>query len=58
MYKLRIKFYLEDKTEDINLGYGISDNCERLLPRDKGDARIYGSFCNKDQIVRTSKDYS
>ena len=29
---------------------------EGLLPRGKGGARIYTGFCNKDQVVRTSKD--
>lgn len=51
-------FYLEDKTEDLSLGHSPSDSSERLLRRDKGGARIYKSFCNKDQVVRTSKDYS
>ena len=31
---------------------------ERQLQRGAGGARIYRSFCNKHQIVRTSKDFN
>ena len=42
-------FYLADKTEDVS--------SEGRLPRGKGGARIYRGFCNKGQVVGTSKDY-
>ena len=43
-------FYLVDETD-------ISENSETLLRRGKWGARIHRSFCNKDQVVGTSKDY-
>ena len=43
-------FYLVDKTDN-------SENSETLLRRGKGGARTHTSFCNKDQVVGTSKDY-
>lgn len=55
--KLRAK-----KPEDM----ANSNSSEKLLQRGKGggkqgagreEARIYRSFCNKHQIVKTSKDY-
>ena len=55
--KLRILFYLADKTEELSLGLSPSETSERLLQRGKGGARINRGFCNKDQVVRTSKDY-
>ena len=54
---LRIIFYSVDKTEDLSLGDSISDNSEKLLLGGDGGARIYRSFCNKDQVVKTSKYY-
>ena len=50
-------FYSVDKTEDLSPGHSISDSSEGLLQRAKGGARIYRNFCNKDQVVRTSRDY-
>ena len=35
----------------------ISENSEALLRRGKRGARTHMSFCNKDQVVGTSKDY-
>ena len=49
--------YSVDKTEDLSLEDSLGDRSERLLPRGKGGARTYRSFCNKDQVVGTSKDY-
>ena len=44
--------------EDFSPGYSISSNSEKLLPkRQMGSQEIYRSFCNKDQVVGTSKDY-
>ena len=56
-WKLRIMFYMVDKTEDLSPGCSLSDSSERLLWRGEGEVRIYRSFCNKDEIVKTSKDY-
>ena len=39
--KLRIMFYLADKTEDLSLGHSISDRSEGLVWRGQGGARIY-----------------
>ena len=50
------RFYTVDKTEDLSLRPSISDNTERLKEACRG-ARVYRSFWNKNQVVRTSKDY-
>ena len=43
-------------SEDLSLEGSLSDSSERLLRRGKGGA-VYMSFCNKNQAVRTAKDY-
>lgn len=55
--KLRIVFYLTDEIEDLSLGGNLSDCSERLFQRGKGRDRIHRSFCSKDYIVETPKDY-
>ena len=50
-------FYLVDKTKDLSLGHSLSASSEALLQRGNGRARMYGSFCNKNQVVGTSKYY-
>ena len=50
-------FYFVDKTEDLNLRHGLSDNSEGLLRRGKAGARMHRRFHHKDQVVGTSKDY-
>ena len=51
-WKLRIIFYSADKTEDRSLGHSLSDK----LRRGNGWwCWIYSDFCNKDQVVGTSK---
>ena len=35
----------------------LSNHSEGLLQRGKGGASIYRSFCNKNQVVGTSKYY-
>ena len=52
---LRVLFYSPDNTEDLSLEHSNSDNSESLLRRRKVGACICRSFCNKDQVVRTSK---
>ena len=47
--------FLADKPKDLSPGHGISDSSEGLLQMGKGGVEIYMSFCNKDQVVRTSK---
>ena len=49
--------YLADKTEVLSLGHSISDGSKGLVRSGKGGSRIYMGFCNKDQVVRTSKVY-
>ena len=46
-------FYLVDITEDTASQIALRG----LFQRGEGGARIYQSFCNKDQVVGTSKDY-
>ena len=50
-------FYLVDKTEDFSPEDSFSDRSVGPLQRGKGGATIYRGFCNKNQAVRTSKDY-
>ena len=44
-------------SEDLSPEDGLSDRSEGVLRRGKEGDRIYRSFCNKNQVVRTSKDY-
>ena len=46
-----------DKTEDLSLGYSFSKSSEKFFQGVKGEARIYRSFCNQDQVVGTSEDF-
>ena len=46
-----------DKNEVLSPGHSLPDNFKELFQRGKGGARIYRSFCNKDQVIRPSKDY-
>ena len=50
-------FYSVDKTEDVSPEDSLSDSSEGTAPKSKGGARMYRSFCNKNQGVRTSKHY-
>ena len=45
-------------TEYCSLGNSLSNSSEGLLQRGKEGAKIYRSFCNKNQAVGTSKDDS
>lgn len=49
-------FYFTGKTEDLSLGHSILEKSEGLLQQGK-EKRIYTSFYNKDQVVRSLKDY-
>ena len=52
--KLRGIFYSTDKTEDLSLGHSVS---ETLRDCSEGaETRTYRRFCNKDQVVETSKE--
>ena len=60
MHNLKVEnygFLFDGISEDLSLGSSFSDSSEGLLGRDEGGAGIYRSFCNKKQVVRTSKDY-
>lgn len=48
-------FYLADKTED--LSPDIVSQISRDCPRREGTGLDMQDFCNKDQVVRISKDY-
>ena len=48
-----VMFYLVDKTEALSPEHGISDNSERQFRKGKWGAKIYRSFCNKDQVDGT-----
>ena len=56
-WKLSIMIYLADKTEDLSPEDKPSGHSERLLQGGKTGASVYGRFCNKDQVVETSKGY-
>ena len=49
-------FYSMD-SEDLSPEDSLSGSSEGLLRRGKGGPWIYRSFYNKNQVVRTSKDY-
>lgn len=56
--EVKITFYLGDKTEDFSPRTGFSNSSEDLLQRIKwGVGEGIQEFCNKDQVVRSSKDY-
>ena len=59
MHHLKVENYvlLDGLAEDLSPGGSLSDSSEGPLLRGEGGARIYRSFCNKDRVVRTSKDY-
>ena len=44
-------------SEDLSPEDSLSDCSEGLLRRGQGGTRIYRGFCNKNQVVGTSKDY-
>ena len=47
-----------DKTEDFSPGHSFTNSSEDLLQRIKwGVGEGIQEFCNKDQVVRSSKDY-
>ena len=50
-------FYSLDFLRTSSLGGGLSDCSDRLLWRGKAGARVYRSFCDKDQVAGISKDY-
>ena len=44
-------------SEDSSQEDSLSDSSEGLFQKGRGGARVHRSFCNKNQIVGTSKDY-
>ena len=54
---MRVMFYLADKAENLSPECSFSDSSEGVVWRGKGRGRRYRSFCNKDQVVGTLKDY-
>ena len=59
IYKLKVENYVlfSGQTEDLSPGHSLSDSSEGMLQKGKGGAKVYTSFCNKDPVVRTLKDY-
>ena len=53
--KLRVMFYLVDKTEDVSLGHILSDSSERLLQRGKGGAGYIGVFTTTTRLLEHQK---
>ena len=53
---MRIIFYALDLLRMIAQD-SLSGSSERLFQRGKGRDRIHRSFCSKDYIVETQKDY-
>ena len=56
-HKLNTEDYVYELAKDLSPGCNLSKSFEGLPQRGKGWARIYRYFCNKSQVVRTSKDY-
>ena len=58
MHNIKVENYVlfGGLAEDLSPGDSLSAS-EGLFQRGNGEARIYRSFCNKKQVVRTSKDY-
>ena len=50
MYDLKTenRVFLEEHTEDLSPGGSLSYCSEGLFRRDKGGARIFRNFCNKN----------
>ena len=59
MHNLKVENYVlfSGQTEDLSLGYSLSESSGGLLGRGEGGTRMHRSFCNKEQVVRTSKDF-
>ena len=59
MHNLKVENYVLfcGLAEDLSPGDSLSDSSEGLLLRGKGGTRVYRSFCNKNQVVSTSKYY-
>ena len=58
MLKLSIMFYSVDKTEELSLGHSISDDsAEVICSKEAMEEPGYMSFCIKNQVVGTLKDY-
>ena len=56
--KLSIMFYSVDKTEELSLGHSISDDsAEAICSKEAMEEPGYVSFCIKNQVVGTLKDY-
>ena len=60
MHNLKVENYVlfGGLSEDSSPGGSLSYGSEGLFQRGKEGARTYRGFCNKNQVVRTSKDYS
>ena len=43
--------------DDLSPGYSLSGSSGGLFQRSQGAATIDRGFCNKNQVVQTSKDY-
>ena len=56
-FKVESYVLFSGQTDNSSLRHSVSGNSERLLQCGKGGARIYRSFCNKDQVDGTSKNY-
>ena len=50
-------FYLAEFLRTSSSGGSLSDNSEGLLWRGEEGAQIQRGFCNRDQVVGTSRDY-
>ena len=59
MHNLKVEDYvlIGSRAEDLSLENNLTYSSEGLLQRGKGGARIHRRFCNKNQAVRTCKDY-
>ena len=60
MHHLKVENYVlfGRLAENLNWGGSLSDSSDGPVPRGKGEARKYRSFCKtKPQVAGTSKDY-
>ena len=59
LHNLKVENYVlfGGLAEDLSPGDSLSDSSEGLLQRGKVGVKIYRGFCNKNQVVGTSKDY-
>ena len=56
-HNLKVEYYVlfGRLSEDLNLGHCFSDGSEGQLQKGMGGTRIHKGFCNKNQVVWSSR---